>query len=108
MAKNEVNFGTDAWGVWATGVQDRLDGMDAAALHEAKATAERFALMEKHNADLHKQLMDAQKPGKAEVAGYKAHNGDVPERLAALERAAGIHPVVETVEDVAVDDGDAS
>lgn len=37
MAKNEVNFGTDAWSAWAKGVQDRLDALEKAKPGKAEA-----------------------------------------------------------------------
>lgn len=39
MAKNEVNFGTDAWSAWAKGVQDRLDALETAKPGKSKAEA---------------------------------------------------------------------
>lgn len=113
MAKEATKavFGDDAWGKWATGVQERLE----AAEREINEANGRIAELEKNShvpVDFDPMLkrIDALEKAKP-VAGKsatKAADGDTEGRLAALERVAGIHPVLEVAEDVAAVDSDAA
>lgn len=94
----QIDFGSDAWGAWAASVQDRL-----AALEADTAVSDVASVLDKGLAEVNARLdaiesVVAAKGAKAIKA--EAHDiGDVNGRLSALERAAGIHPALETEDD---------
>lgn len=82
-----IDFGSDAWGKWAAGVQERLDALEKNA-HvpvDFDPMLKRLDALEKFTAA---QVDNVIRP--------PVVTGDVNERLTALERAAGIHPAIET------------
>lgn len=83
MAK--IEFGDDAWGKWATGVQERLDKAEKALAANdgsaGKAFADRLDKVEKALAAA------SAKGGKADKA---SGGGDMEVRMRALEMLSGI------------------